>query len=256
MAFTDEIKDLFENGHHTYLRNVSVDCIIFGFHGSELKVLLLKANYTEGWALPGGFIKLNEDMAASAHRILKQRTNLSDIFLQQFGVFGDANRATQKMNKKILRKYGIQSESSWLFERFITVGYYALVDFEKVDPSSDEFSTSCEWFNVYNLPPLMMDHANLVQEALAYLRMQLNYHPIGHKLLPEKFTMPELQKLYEAILGRKLDRRNFQRKILGVGILKRLEERKEGVAHKSPYYYKFDLRKYQRAAQSGLGFQL
>lgn len=256
MAFSEELRELFANGHETYLRNISVDCIIFGFHGRELKVLLLEANYSSSWALPGGFIARNENIDAAAARILKQRTNLSDIYLRQFSVFGDANRATQHHNRSILSKHGVEAGTSWLFDRFVTVGYYALVDFSRVEPQVDEFSSDCRWFNVYDLPELMLDHRTLVEQALAYLRLQLNYHPIGHKLLPDRFTMPELQYLYESILGRKLDRRNFQRKILSVGILKRLEDKKKGVAHKSPYYYKFDLKKYQKALQSGLGFQL
>ncbi|MBC6490726.1 NUDIX domain-containing protein [Flavihumibacter stibioxidans] len=256
MAFKEEIRDLFARGHERYLRNVSVDCIIFGFHDSALKVLLLKANYADGWALPGGFIGREEGMDEAAIRVLQQRTHLGDIYLQQFRVFGQSGRPTQKMNHEKLKTLGIKSEGSWMFDRFITIGYYALVDFNKVNPTPDEFSIACEWFNVYELPPMMMDHADLIADALSFLRHQLNYRPIGNNLLPEKFTMPELQKLYETILGRKLDRRNFQRKILGVGILKRLEERKPGVAHKAPYYYKFDLRKYQKALEAGMGFQI
>ncbi|ULQ52647.1 NUDIX hydrolase [Flavihumibacter fluvii] len=256
MTFKREIKELFARGHESHLRNISVDCVIFGFHGGELKVLLLKALYSEHWALPGGFVGQDEDIDESANRVLQQRTGLSDIYLQQFRVFGEAGRATQKMNRKILSEIGIKGEKSWIFERFVTVGYYALVDFLKVKPASDHFSSGCEWFNVYELPQMMMDHDVIVAKALDYLRFQLNYHPVGNNLLPEKFTMPELQKLYETILGRNLDRRNFQRKILGVGILKRLQERKSGLSHKAPYYYKFDLRKYQKALQSGMGFQL
>jgi 8-oxo-dGTP diphosphatase len=256
MSFKQDIKTLFAKGHQQNLRNVSVDCIIFGFHAGELKVLLLKARYAAHWALPGGFIGRHEDIDAAAHRVLQERTGLEDIYLQQFKVFGQAERATQKMNQEILTELGVKGDKSWLFERFITVGYYALVDFHLVKASADHFSSGCEWFNVYELPELMMDHTAIVNDALSYLRYQLNYHPIGNNLLPEKFTMPELQKLYETILGRELDRRNFQRKILSVGILKKLEERKSGLHHKAPYYYKFDLRKYQKALQTGMGFQL
>lgn len=256
MSFNREIKELFAKGHETHLRNVSVDCIIFGFHAGELKVLLLKARYSEHWALPGGFIRLEEDIDEAANRVLQQRTGLQDIYLQQFRVFGRSGRDTQKKNEKILKELGIKSDKGWIFERFLTVGYYALVDFYKVKPMPDDFSDSCAWFSVYELPELMLDHEEIVLNALDHLRFQLNYHPIGNNLLPEKFTMPELQKLYETILGRALDRRNFQRKILSVGILKRLEKRKSGLNHKAPYYYKFDMRKYQKALQTGMGFQL
>mgnify|MGYP001765306454 CR=1 FL=1 len=256
MAFKQEIKELFVSGHEQYLRNVSVDCIIFGFHDGALKVLLLKANYADAWALPGGFIGREEGMDEAAIRVLKQRTHLGDIYLQQFKVFGQSGRPTQKMNEDKLKTLDIRSGESWMFERFITIGYYALVDFNKVNPTPDEFSTACEWFNVNELPPMMLDHDELIEDALSFLRHQLNYRPVGNNLLPEKFTMPELQKLYETILGRKLDRRNFQRKILGVGILKKLEERKSGVAHKAPFYYKFDMRRYQKALEGGMGFQI
>ncbi len=145
---------------------------------------------------------------------------------------------------------------SWMFERFITVGYTALVDFTKVQPVADTFSSACEWSNIHNITEMILDHQGILEKALLNLRVQLNYHPVGYNLLPEKFTMPELQKLYETILDRILDRRNFQRKIVGTGILKRLNETKKGVAHKAPFYYKFDLRKYQKALSSGMGFEL
>jgi hypothetical protein len=151
---------------------------------------------------------------------------------------------------------GVELEESWMFDRFITVGYSALVDFTKVQPVADNFSTACEWFNINNVPEMILDHTNILEKALENLRMQLNYHPVGYNLLPEKFTMPDLQKLYETILDRTLDRRNFQRKIASTGILKRLDETKKGVAHKAPYYYKFDLRKYQKALKGGMGFEL
>src|SRR6185312_16864011 len=107
-----------------------------------------------------------------------------------------------------------------------------------------------------HLPEMIFDHKNILEKALQDLRMQLNFHPLGYNLLPLKFTMPELQKLYETILGKNLDRRNFQRKISSAGILKRLNETRKGVAHKAPYYYKFDLRKYKKALKAGMGFEL
>ncbi|MBZ5858247.1 NUDIX hydrolase [Flavihumibacter profundi] len=256
MAFNQEIKQLFAKGHESYLRNISIDCIIFGFNAGELKILLLKAKFARGWALPGGLIGREEDIDSAAHRTLEERTGLVDIYMQQFKVFGQADRATQVVNKKLWEEAGIKNDKGWLFERFITVGYYALVDFNKATPSFDGFSTEAEWFNVYELPEMIMDHASLVADALEFLRLQLNYRPVGYSLLPEKFTMPELQKLYETILGRTLDRRNFQRKILGVGILKRLKDRKVGVTPKAPYYYRFDMKKYQQALSNGMGFQL
>jgi 8-oxo-dGTP diphosphatase len=256
MAFKEELLNHFKTGHEVFLCNVSVDCIIFGFHGNELKVLLLQAKYAGAWALPGGFILKEEHMDDAARRILKHRTGLSDIYLQQFHVFSEPDRSTKKINTQFLKNSGIELKESWMFERFITVGYTALVDFTKAALIPDSFSIDCKWFNIKEIPELILDHRNILDKALENLQLQLNYHPVGYNLLPEKFTMPELQKLYETILDRKLDRRNFQRKITGTGILKRLDETKKGVAHKAPYLYKFDLRKYQKALKSGMGFEL
>ena len=251
MELQKKLKTLFTEGHKTHLRNISVDCIIFGFHEGELKVLLAKPHYSDLMALPGGFIRLDENMDDAAQRILKERTGLQNIFLQQFHAFGDATRTTEKNHQQFLAANNIGINKSWIFERFVTVGYYALVDFSKVNVSPDAFSAKCDWYPINAMPELILDHADIFKNALNYLRQQLNYHQVGINLLPPKFTMPELQKLYETILGYPLDRRNFQRKIIGANVLKRLDERKEGVAHKAPYLYKFDKRKYQKSMWEG-----
>lgn len=256
MNFNEELQEHFLLGHEKYLRHISVDCIIFGFHNNELKVLLLHAKYAGVWALPGGFILKEEHMDEAAKRILKHRTGLDDIYMQQFRVFSAPERSPRKLNQQFLKNAGVEAEESWMFERFITVGYTALVDFTKVNPVPDTFSSACEWFNIHQIPDMLLDHGEILTSALENLQLQLNYHPVGYNLLADKFTMPELQKLYETILDRKLDRRNFQRKIVGTGVLKRLDETKKGVAHKAPYYYKFDLRKYEKALKGGMGFEL
>lgn len=253
MEFDKELKKHYLTGHEKFLRHISVDCVIFGFHQNDLKVLLLKTKYDGRWALPGGFILKNEHIDNAAKRILKQRTGLDEIFLEQFHVFGDPGRSTKKINQQFLKNIGVKAGQSWMFERFITIGYYALVDFTKVTPSPDNISDACEWFSIDDLQEMILDHRHIFDEALQNLRMQLNFHPVGFNLLGKKFTMPELQKLYETILGKKLDRRNFQRKIMATGILKRLEETKKGVAHKAPFYYKFDLRNYKKALKAGMG---
>jgi ADP-ribose pyrophosphatase YjhB (NUDIX family) len=229
--------------------------VIFGFHENELKVLLLKPKYATDWALPGGFVAKQEDLDNAATRVLKERTGLNKIYLQQFHTFGSPQRSTKNINEHFLNTVGIKMPHSWMFDRFVTVGYYSLVDFTEVQPKTDIFSDSCEWFNIHHIPGLILDHGKILQNALTHLQLQLNYYPIGHNLLPVKFTMPELQKLYETILDRQLDRRNFQRKMIASGILKRLNETKKGVAHKAPYYYNFDLRKYRKATLRGLGFE-
>jgi len=256
MEFHKELKEHFLKGHEKYLRHISIDCIIFGFHENELKVLLLKAKYAGKWALPGGFVLKEEHMDDAAKRILKERTGLNEIYLHQFHVFSAPERSTKKVNQQFLTNIGLAAKESWMFERFISVGYSALVDFTKVQPVADLFSDACEWFNVHDVPELILDHSDILKKGLENLQLQLNFQPVGYNLLCPKFTMPELQKLYETILDKKLDRRNFQRKIIGTGILKRLDETKKGVAHKAPYYYKFDIRKYQKTLKAGMGFEL
>jgi len=205
------------------------------------------------WCLPGGFVFKSEDVDRAAQRVLKERTGLSKIFLQQFNVFGKPGRSDSNFHRKVLRKDGIVlGDDHWLFRRFVTVGFYALVEYSFVHPKPDDFSDFCTWRDVNDLPELMMDHKDILEEALHTLRLHLNYHPVGYNLLPSKFTMPQLQKLYETILNKRLDRRNFQRKILSYKILKRLKEVKKGGAHKAPYLYRFDLSFYQKALEEGL----
>jgi 8-oxo-dGTP diphosphatase len=141
-------------------------------------------------------------------------------------------------------------------ERFITVGYWAIVEFSKVVPSPDEFSLSCRWFDIDEIPKLILDHNAIADKALESLRLHLSDYPIGKDLLSEKFTMPEFQKLYETILDKQLDRRNFQKKIISLGILDKLKERKTGGAHKAPFFYRFNRKKYETAMRQGLKFGL
>ncbi|MEO6904925.1 MAG: NUDIX domain-containing protein [Ginsengibacter sp.] len=256
MKFDKQLRNHFLRGHEIYLRHLSIDCVVFGFHENALKVLLLKAKYAGKWALPGGFILKEEHLDVAARRILKERTGLDKIYLRQFYTFSDPARSTKKINQGFLQNIGAKARKSWMFERFISVGYSALVDFTKVQPVADIFSDECDWFNIHVIREMILDHANILKKALESLRIQLNFQPVGYNLLPSKFTMPELQKLYETILERKLDRRNFQRKIIDTGILKRLDETKKGVAHKAPFYYKFDLRNYKKALKAGMRFEL
>jgi ADP-ribose pyrophosphatase YjhB (NUDIX family) len=253
MAKNEAIKALLISGEKSFLPSLSVDCVIFGFHENQLKVLLLKHRHLNMWALPGGFIYKDEPADAAAYRVLNQRTGLNEIFLKQFHVFAEPERSNKDFHLRDLKKDGIQvNEDHWILQRFVTIGYYALVEFWKVSPSPDIISEKCVWWDIHSVPAVILDHRKILDSALATLRMQLNYQPIGYNLLPEKFTMPELQRLYETILDKKLDRRNFQRKILGFGILQRLTETKKGVPHKSPYLYSFDLKKYNDALTEGL----
>lgn len=226
------------------LPSLSIDCVIFSFKDSSLRVIMVKMKDLDFWGLPGGYVRKDENIDEAAIRILKNRTGAENIYLQQFYTFGNLNRS-----EKVFEKY---PDTLWNKQRFVSIGYYALADFSKVDLIIDEFSTACEWKSIDELPDFMMDHKIIFEKALLTLREQLNNHPIGYNLLPEKFTMPELQKLYEAILGKKLNRGNFYRKILRYDILTKLDESRKGGAHKAPDLYSFDLEKYNAALKEGL----
>lgn len=245
--------EFFEKGHEFFLPHLSIDNVIFGFHNNELKVLLLQWKENNRWCLPGGFIYRDEHIEEAAIRVLKLRTGLDNIFLQQFYTFGDPQR---ERGKHGITKPKQVKAHSWFMDRFVTIGYWALVEFSKVVPKPDEFSETCSWWDIDKVPPLILDHNKILEKALQSLRLNLNDYPVGKDLLTQKFTMPELQRLYETILGKALDRRNFQKKILTLGILERLEERKVGGAHKAPFLYRFDQKKYERAMKYGLKYGL
>lgn len=240
-----------------HLPSVSIDLAVFGFHENHLKILLLKTLDKENWTLPGGFIQNNESLDMAANRLLSRRTGLDQVFLQQFHTFGDPDRTRLNRNIELLRKQFSISEHAegfieWILKRFITIGFYALVDFTEVNAVPDAYTIECQWHDVHELPPLVSDHQLIIETALKTLRQQLNYQPIGLNLLPHEFTMPELQSLYETILGKSLDRRNFQRKMLGYKILERLPTKRKGGAYKAPFLYQFDKESYEEALQSGL----
>lgn len=227
---------------------LSLDCIIFGFNDGALKVLLLKWKETEYWSLPGGLLRKRESLDDGASRILHERTGLMKIFLRQFYTFGKIER----YNKEDLsaKLSNIIDPISW-YERVISIGYYALVDYASVFPNPDIFTDECRWWDLNEVPELLFDHNEILKKALHSLRLELGYQPVGLNLLPEKFTMPEMMRMYEAILGRKIDPRNFQKKILHSGIVIKLNEVKKGLAHKSPNLYKFDKEKYQEVLEDG-----
>jgi len=249
----EELDQFIKNSNYQYLPHLSVDCVVFGFHENQLKVLLMKMKYADKWGLPGGFVKPTESLETAAGRVLQERTGLDNIFLQQFHVFSDPDRSDSATKTSFLKNAKKAfSKDDWFLQRFLSVGFYALVDFSTVNPTPDPLSEACAWLEIMEVKDLIFDHNHILNKALEVLRLQLNYQPIGYNLLPDKFTMPELQKLYETILNRPLDRRNFQRKILSYGILRQLKEKRKGVAHKAPYLYSFDLRKYQKALKEGL----
>ncbi|WP_419698206.1 NUDIX hydrolase [Mucilaginibacter sp. NFX135] len=223
-----------------FLPGLAIDTVIFGFHDDKLKVLILSYKNTGLYALPGGFIHIDEDVNAAARRVLFSRTGLTNIFLEQFYVFGDKSRYDATSLKTIMEARDfIPPDDHWLLKRFVSIGYYALVDFTKVIPTPDSISDSCDWFGLDDLPSLMQDHRQIIDKALQTLQANLDHKLIGFNLLSENFTMGDLQRLYETILNKKLIRAAFQRKMLGLGILERIAKKWTGGAHKAPYLYRF-----------------
>ncbi len=227
------------NRSEELLPNISIDCVILGFFQGQLKVLLLRYNGSNLHSLPGGFVRKNEDLEEAALRVLEERTGLSDIYLEQFATFGGKNRQFANTQKIIFENNGYKvSENHFLLNRFVSVGYYALIDISKASPSPDELSESCNWYDLNELPNMAFDHDDIVNKAITSLRATLDSKLIGFNLLSETFTMNELQALYETILGEKMVRSNFQRKMLNLGILEQIEKKMTGAANKAPYLYR------------------
>ncbi len=223
-----------------FLTHIAYDSVIFGFSGEKLKILISEYHNTGLFALPGGFVRHDENLNDAVSRGLKERTGLGNIYLEQFYTFGDMARYQPQVMQTLLEANGHLNESNrWMLERFISIAYYALINYNDVVPQPDALSDSCEWYDVNALPPLIFDHEKIVAKALKTLRENLERKLIGMNLLPPKFTIPDLQKVYEAILGEKLIRTNFQRKMLSLGILERHEKQYLGGAHKAPYLYSF-----------------
>ncbi|MCH6233761.1 NUDIX hydrolase [Cognataquiflexum rubidum] len=223
-----------------FLPHIAFDSVVFGFSKGKLKILLMEYHDTGWLALPGGFVGKNEDLDEAAKRGLKERTGLDNIYLEQFYTFGNMARFRPEVMQTILAANGFHLDSDhWMLDRFISVSYFALIDFEKVILTPDELSDSIAWYEIENLPNLILDHNAIVKKALQTLKENLERKLIGGNLLPERFTMNELQQVYEAIFGQKLRRTTFQRKMLGLDILERHEKLYTGKSHKAPYLYSF-----------------
>ncbi|TFG73135.1 MAG: NUDIX hydrolase [Flavobacteriales bacterium] len=223
-----------------YIPNLAYDSVIFEFNGEQLRILILEYHNTGLFALPGGFVKRNESVDDAVKRGLYERTGLDSIYLEQFHTFGDVSRAVPEAMRTILEANGYEVEQgTWLLDRFISVAYYALINYDEVTPVPDQLSDSINWYAIDALPTLMMDHQQIVEKALQSLKDNLQRKLVGMNLLPPLFTMKQLQKVYEAVLGEKLRRSSFQRKILGMDILIRHDKLFLGKAHKAPYLYSF-----------------
>jgi len=208
---------------------VTTDCVIFGFDESELKILLIEreiAPFKNCWALPGGFIDMDEDAETCARRKLKQETCLENIFMEQLFTFTAVDRDPRY--------------------RVISIAYYALVKLADYMAKAGMDTVRVQWFPLTKVPPLAFDHREILNVAIDRLKGKLSYQPIGFELLPERFTFPDLHRLYETVLQTKLDRRNFRKKILSTGLLIDHHKLKDNVPHKAPKLYSFDKRKYLR----------
>lgn len=220
--------------------HVAVDSIIFGFdeEGRELKVLLLKRNFQpakDEWSLMGGFLKNDEGIDEAAKRILNQLTGLSDVYMEQLYAFGELDRDPGA--------------------RIISVAYFALI---KINDSDLELvkNHGATWIPISSMPQLIFDHTAMVERALKKLQVRARTQPIGFELLPDKFTIPQLQALYEAIYNKSLDKRNFRRKLLSMDLLEKLEEKEKETSRKGAWYYRFDPNKYEDLLKMGFNFEL
>jgi 8-oxo-dGTP diphosphatase len=217
---------------------VTVDCVVFGLDGGDLKVLLIQRGlepYLGAWALPGGFIKMEEDLEASARRELLEETGVSELYLEQLETFGAPGRDPR--------------------ERVITVAYYAIVNLYEHTVRPDTDAANAAWFPVSALPELAFDHRKILDKALLRLAGKVRYQPIGFEFLPRKFTLTQLQRLYETILRKPLDKRNFRKKILATGLLVGLDEVESGVAHRAAQLFSFDKAAYEALNVSGINLE-
>lgn len=236
-----------------YLSHLSVDNVIFGYHNKQLKVLLTKLHNNDLWMLPGGFIKDTESILEAAKRVACERTGLKDLYLNQFKAYGDPNRTFDpKIN--VNEDYVFDNKKVDIVSNyFVSISFYTLTDFSKVNISKGEIDQDCDWFNLDEIGELYYDHNKIVVDAIKALRFHVDHFLIGKKLLGEKFTMPEIQSLYETILNKNIDRRNFSKKIIKSGILIKLNEQRKIGAHRSPFLYTFDNENYENALKNGVG---
>ena len=218
---------------------LTVDCVVFGFDESELKVLLIQRGlepFKGKWAFPGGFVRVDETLDEAARRELAEETGLKSVFLEQLYTFGTVDRDPR--------------------ERVVSVAYYALVKLSDHRAKAATDAANAEWFPISKVPKLAFDHAEILATALARLKGKVRYEPIGFELLPSKFTLSQLQHLYEAVLGAGLDKRNFRKKVLGFGLLVPLKEAQMAGSHRPAQLFRFDAQRYEKLNRKGFNFEL
>lgn len=218
---------------------LTADCVVFGLDHEDLKVLLIQRDlepFAGQWALPGGFAVVGESIEDTARRELAEETGLKGVFLEQLYTFGDPDRDPR--------------------EHVVTVAYYALVNMDEHTVTASTDARNAAWFEINDVPPLAFDHDRILQTAYERLQGKIRYQPIGFELLPEKFTLRQLQHMYEKILDRPLDKRNFRKKILKMEIIEELDEIETDVAHRAARLYRFDKRTYDQMAKQGFNFEI
>ncbi|HEX7261544.1 MAG TPA: NUDIX domain-containing protein [Luteolibacter sp.] len=216
-----------------------MDCVVFGFDEGTLKILLIRRGldpFLNHWALPGGFVRPEETLDAAARRELREETGLNEVYLEQRYTFGEIHRDPR--------------------ERVISIAYFALVRRADHLPVADTDAAEAAWFEAENVPALAFDHAEILDTALERLRGKIRWQPVGFELLPEKFTLSQFQALYEAILGRQLDKRNFRKKLLALDLLVALDESSTAGSRRPAQLFRFDQRKYQALTRKGFIFDL
>jgi len=255
MDTSEELRDFLLNGYKYYIPHVSLDCAIFGYHERQLKLLLIKRRLEKYWCLPGGYIRRTEKLVEAAGRNVRERTGIENLFLQQFKTFGDPSRLTfdEFDEEEWFAATGVGvKRDNWLLDQTVSIGFYAITDFSQSVPQPDLMSEACAWFDLDRIPHLGFDHDEMVREALHAMRIQLYHYPIGISLLPAKFTLSEIHSLYETLLGKRLDVSNFPKKLVALGLLKKLDEKRSIGAHRSPHLYTFDKVRYEDALKEGL----
>ncbi len=218
---------------------VTTDCVVFGLDEDDLKILLIQRDikpYEGQWALPGGFIKMGESVDDCAKRELHEETGLNNIYLEQLYTFGSPNRDPR--------------------EQVITIAYFALVNLIDHRPQAATDARNAAWFAQDELPSLAFDHKEILAKAKQRLKGKLKYEPIGFELLPKKFTLTQMQHLYEIILETKIDKRNFRKKLLKLDILIETNEVEQDVARRAAKLYKFDQKKYNKLTKQGINFEI
>lgn len=229
---------------------VSVVCVIISFNNGKLKILLNKYHRSDLWMLPAGFVLQHEDLDQEANRVLKYRTGLEGVFLKQFHSFGDVNRISIKENKQVLRDNDILDDDHWFLQRYVAIGYYSFVNYSQVEIKPSRFHDSAQWFDLYDIPRLFADQNIIIDTALKVIRRQINFIPIIAKLFPDNFTLAELKIIFESVLNRTLDIRNFQRKVLGMNLLLKLNETRKNKGSKASALYSLNKERYEELLQN------